>query len=41
LVKDGVKAGDQVVLSGIDHLQEGTVIHPEKAANKVAAIAKN
>jgi membrane fusion protein (multidrug efflux system) len=41
LVKDGVKAGDQVVLSGIDHLQEGTVIHPEKAANKLAAIAKN
>ncbi|MGI4804313.1 MAG: efflux RND transporter periplasmic adaptor subunit, partial [Janthinobacterium lividum] len=27
LVKDGIKAGDQIVLSGIDHLQEGTVIH--------------
>jgi membrane fusion protein (multidrug efflux system) len=26
LVKDGVKAGDQIVLSGIDRLQEGTVI---------------
>ena len=36
LVKDGVKAGDQIVLSGIDHLQEGTVIKPEKAAEKVA-----
>jgi len=36
LVKDGVKAGDQVVLSGFDHLQEGTVIHPEKASNKLA-----
>ncbi|MDF2432074.1 MAG: rane fusion protein multidrug efflux system [Mucilaginibacter sp.] len=41
LVKGGVKAGDQIVLSGIDHLQEGTVIHPEKAAEKVAAVAKN
>lgn len=41
LVKDGVKAGDQIVLSGIDHLQEGTVIHPEKATDKVAAIVKN
>ncbi|MDB5007095.1 MAG: efflux transporter periplasmic adaptor subunit [Mucilaginibacter sp.] len=41
LVKDGVKAGDQIVLSGIDHLQEGTVIHPEKAPEKVAAIVKN
>jgi membrane fusion protein (multidrug efflux system) len=41
LVKDGVKAGDQIVLSGIDHLQDGTVIHPEKAAEKVAAIAKD
>jgi len=41
LVKDGVKVGDQIVLSGIDHLQEGMVIHPEKATDKVAAIAKN
>jgi len=36
LVKEGIKAGDEVVLSGIDHLQEGTVIHPEKAADKLA-----
>jgi len=36
LVKDGIKAGDEVVLSGIDHLQEGTVIHPEKATDKIA-----
>ena len=35
LVKDGVKAGDQIVLSGVDKLQEGMVIHPEPA-NKVA-----
>ena len=41
LVKDGIKVGDQIVLSGLDHLQEGTVIHPEKATDKVAAIAKN
>ena len=36
LVKDGVKAGDLLVLSGIDHLQEGTVIHPEKQPEKIA-----
>jgi membrane fusion protein (multidrug efflux system) len=36
LVKDGVKAGDQIVVSGIDHLQDGTVIHPEHPSNKVA-----
>ena len=36
LVKDGVKAGDQIVLSGIDHLQEGEVIAPQKSAAKVA-----
>jgi membrane fusion protein (multidrug efflux system) len=36
LVKDGVKAGQEIVLSGIDHLQEGTVIHPEKATDKIA-----
>lgn len=37
LVKDGVKAGDQIVLSGIDRLQEGMVIHPEKASDKIAS----
>lgn len=36
LVKDGVKAGDQIVLSGVDHLQEGEVITPQKATDKVA-----
>jgi len=36
LVKDGVKAGDQLVLSGFDRLQEGTVINPQKAADKLA-----
>jgi len=38
LVKDGVKAGDQIVLSGLDRLQEGTVIQPKKASD---ALAKN
>ncbi|RYY28169.1 MAG: efflux transporter periplasmic adaptor subunit, partial [Sphingobacteriaceae bacterium] len=41
LVEDGIKAGDQIVLSGIDHLQEGTVIHPEKAPAKESVVAKN
>lgn len=36
LVKDGIKAGDQIVLSGLDRLQEGAVIAPQKAAEKVA-----
>lgn len=40
LVKDGVKAGDQIVLSGLDHLQEGTVITPQKATDKVAVVKK-
>ncbi|TWI96786.1 membrane fusion protein (multidrug efflux system) [Mucilaginibacter frigoritolerans] len=41
LVKDGVKVGDQIVLSGFDHLQEGQVIQPVKATDKVAAVSKN
>jgi membrane fusion protein (multidrug efflux system) len=41
LVKDGVKAGDQIVLSGMDRLQEGAVISPQKAVDKAAAVAKN
>ncbi|EHQ28191.1 efflux RND transporter periplasmic adaptor subunit [Mucilaginibacter paludis] len=42
LVKDneGIKAGDQIVLEGIDKLQEGMVIQPQKAADKVAAVVK-
>lgn len=40
LVNEGIKAGDQIVLSGIDHLQEGTVIHPEKVPVK-EVVAKN
>jgi membrane fusion protein (multidrug efflux system) len=38
LVKDGVKVGDQIVLSGVDKLQEGMVIQPQKAADKVAVV---
>lgn len=35
LVKEGVKAGDRIVYTGLDHLQEGAVIKPE--APKAAA----
>jgi membrane fusion protein (multidrug efflux system) len=38
LIKDGVKSGDQIVLSGIDKLQEGQVIQPEKSTAKVALV---
>ena len=37
LVKDGVKPGDQIVLSGVDKLQEGMVIQPQKSTDKVTA----
>lgn len=30
LVKEGLKAGDQIVFDGIDKLKEGEVIKPEK-----------
>ena len=36
LVSDGIKAGDRIVLSGIDHLQEGSVIKPENAPAHLA-----
>jgi len=36
LVSEGVKAGDQIVLSGFDHLQEGTVIQPKKVSDNLA-----
>jgi len=38
LVKDGVKSGDQIVLSGLDRLQEGQVITPEKGTDKAAKL---
>lgn len=37
LINDGVKSGDEIVLSGIDKLQDGQVIQPEKSG-KVAQI---
>lgn len=37
LIRDGIKPGDQIVLSGIDKLQEGQKIQPEKT-NKIAQI---
>jgi membrane fusion protein (multidrug efflux system) len=36
IVKDGLKLGDQIVLSGMDHLQEGAKIAPQKATEKLA-----
>lgn len=38
LIKDGVKSGDQIVLSGLDRLQEGQEIQPEKATDKAAQV---
>ncbi len=36
LIRDGVKAGDEIVLSGMDRLQEGQVIRPEKLVSKTS-----
>lgn len=41
LVTDGVKAGDRIVFSGLDHLQEGAVIKPEQAKNSEKLSMKN
>ncbi|RZK76781.1 MAG: efflux RND transporter periplasmic adaptor subunit, partial [Pedobacter sp.] len=38
LIKDGLKSGDQIVLSGLDKLQDGQLIQPEKKAEKVAQL---
>ena len=40
LVKDGLKPGDEIVLSGIDHLQEGMVIQPKKVSDSAATSVK-
>lgn len=37
LVNEGIKPGERIVLTGVDHLQEGTVIQPQQKADKVAA----
>lgn len=36
LVKEGIKAGDQIVMSGLDRLQEGAVIAPQRTTDKIA-----
>ncbi|MDT3403392.1 efflux RND transporter periplasmic adaptor subunit [Mucilaginibacter terrae] len=41
LVKSGLKPGQQIVLSGVDHLQDGMKIAPQKAVDKANAVAKN
>lgn len=38
LVKDGLKSGDQIVLSGVDHIQEGQLIQPDKKSAKAAKL---
>lgn len=38
LIKDGLKPGDQIVLSGLDRLQDGQLIQPHKKAQKVAQL---
>lgn len=40
LIKDGVRSGDQIVLSGIDKLQEGQAIQPEKSTKIAQVINK-
>lgn len=40
LVSEGVKAGDRIVYSGLDHLQEGAVIKPE-TAKETAKLSMN
>lgn len=36
LIKDGLRSGEQIILSGFDHLQEGQVVQPEKSVDKTA-----
>lgn len=38
LIKAGLKSGDQIVLSGLDKLQEGQLIQPDKQTEKVAQL---
>ncbi len=37
LVKDGVKSGEQIVLAGLDRLQDGMQIQPQKSPEKIAS----
>jgi membrane fusion protein (multidrug efflux system) len=38
LIKDGLKSGDQIVLSGLDRLQDGQLIQPDRKSQKVAQL---
>ncbi len=38
LIKDGIQAGDQIVLSGLDHLQDGQLIQPERKTESAAKL---
>lgn len=38
LIKDGLKSGDQIVLSGLDRLQDGQLIQPDRKSEKVAQL---
>lgn len=38
LIKDGVRSGDQIVLSGFDRLQDGQQINPVRATDKTAQL---
>lgn len=38
LIKDGLKSGDQIVLTGLDRLQDGQLIQPDKNTEKVAQL---
>ena len=37
LAKEGLRSGEQIVLSGVDHLQEGKIIQPQKENVKVVS----
>lgn len=39
LVKDGIKAGDRIILSGFDNLQEGTKINPQNTSVSITKTA--
>lgn len=38
LIKDGLTSGNQIVLSGLDRLQEGQIIQPQKSTGETAQL---
>lgn len=38
LIKSGLKSGDQIVLSGLDRIQDGQLIQPDKASDKAVKL---